>query len=198
MKKFKGQEVHIYLRWWYPYFSWPCKLNDMEQTLVKVQTKEFLKAKFMELPKEQYVSITLMFAKKDIFCNWIEHWMCGDYGLVKKQNLTKMPCHCPRRFFYSIGQAKVFNALNLYGLNIIGIAFPRRWPSEDYILGIDLNGKDCLYQCKFLPFGLKNALVEFQRMMDQFLVGLEFAKCDMTLLCLVPPWSNIVRCVWTF
>jgi hypothetical protein len=49
------------------------KLNDMEQTLVKVQTKEFLKAKLMELPKEQYASITLMFTKKDIFYNWIEH-----------------------------------------------------------------------------------------------------------------------------
>ncbi len=61
--------------------------------------------------------------------------------------------------------------------------------------GINLNGKDCLYQCKFLPFGLKNALVEFQRMMDQFLVGLDFGMCDLTLLCLVPPWSNIVRCV---
>jgi hypothetical protein len=39
----------------------------MEQTLVEVQTKEFLKAKLMELPKEEYASITFMFAKKDNF-----------------------------------------------------------------------------------------------------------------------------------
>jgi hypothetical protein len=34
-----------------------------------------------------------------------------------------------------------------------------------------------LYQWQFLPFGLKNALVEFQRVMDRMLAGLGFAKC---------------------
>jgi hypothetical protein len=43
--------------------------------------------------------------------------------------------------------------------------------------GIDPHGKDCLYQWQILPFGLKNALVEFQKMMDQMLVGLGFAQC---------------------
>jgi hypothetical protein len=33
----------------------------MKRTLVKVQTNEFLKAKLMEFPKEEYASITLMF-----------------------------------------------------------------------------------------------------------------------------------------
>jgi hypothetical protein len=34
-----------------------------------------------------------------------------------------------------------------------------------------------LYQWKFLPFGLKNAPVEFQRVMDWVLASFGFAKC---------------------
>ncbi len=33
-----------------------------------------------------------------------------------------------------------------------------------------------MYQWQFLPFGLKNALTKFQRVMDRVLVGLGFAK----------------------
>jgi len=43
--------------------------------------------------------------------------------------------------------------------------------------GINFHGKDCLYQWKFLPFGLKNTLVEFQRVMDRILAGLDFVWC---------------------
>jgi hypothetical protein len=42
--------------------------------------------------------------------------------------------------------------------------------------GIDQNGKDYLYQWKFLTFGLKNALIKFQRMMDQVFASLDFIK----------------------
>jgi hypothetical protein len=42
---------------------------------------------------------------------------------------------------------------------------------------VNSHGKDCLYQWKFLPFGLKNTLVEFQRVMDRILAGLDFVRC---------------------
>jgi hypothetical protein len=40
--------------------------------------------------------------------------------------------------------------------------------------GIDQNGKDYLYEWKFLFFGLKNAFVEFQKVMDQIQTGFGF------------------------
>ena len=43
--------------------------------------------------------------------------------------------------------------------------------------GVDLDGRDQLYHWKFLPFGLKNAPAEFQRVMDRVLTGLPFARC---------------------
>jgi len=43
--------------------------------------------------------------------------------------------------------------------------------------GINSHGKDCLYHWRFLPFGLKNALIKFQKVMDQVLVRFGFAKC---------------------
>jgi hypothetical protein len=43
--------------------------------------------------------------------------------------------------------------------------------------GIHQNGKDCLYKWKFLSLALKNATIEFQKVMDQVLVGLAFTKC---------------------
>ena len=42
---------------------------------------------------------------------------------------------------------------------------------------VDQDRKDQLFHWKFLPFGLKYTLAEFQWVMDQVLGGLSFAKC---------------------
>jgi len=43
--------------------------------------------------------------------------------------------------------------------------------------GIDPYGKDYLYQWHFLPFSLENAPMKFQKIMNQMLANIGFAKC---------------------
>ena len=43
--------------------------------------------------------------------------------------------------------------------------------------GVDQDGKDQLYHWNFFPIGLKNALTEIQRVMDQMFSSMPFARC---------------------
>jgi hypothetical protein len=55
-----------------------------------------------------------MLTKKDIFDNWIEHYMCGDYHLANKwtcSNKYVMPLS--KEIYNAFGQAKVFSILDL-------------------------------------------------------------------------------------
>jgi len=67
--------------------------------------------------------------------------------------------------FNAFSQAKVFNTLDLRS-RYHQLPLKEGDKVKKTFWGIEPHGKDCLYQWKFLPFGLKNALVEFQRLMD--------------------------------
>ncbi len=55
--------------------------------------------------------------KKDIFGNWIEHLMCGDYRLVKTNPFIQI-CHFP--ILDALGYAEVFNTLDLrFGYHLL-------------------------------------------------------------------------------
>ncbi len=78
----------------------------MERALVQARTIELLDVGLVELFKGEYASTTVMLTKKDIFDNWIEHYMCGDYRLANKWTHSN-------KYVMPFGQAKIFNILDL-------------------------------------------------------------------------------------
>ena len=82
----------------------------------------------------------------------------------------------PEELFDAIGFSRVFRILNLRcGYDLLPLLVDDRVKTTFW--RVDLDGKDQLYHWKFLPFGLKNAPPKFQRMMDQVLASLAFARC---------------------
>ncbi len=102
----------------------------------------------------------MMSTKKDIFGNWTEHRMCEDYHPMNKQthsNKYSMPLledffmPLDNHFFLITWTYNMVNKLPLKENDKVKMAL---W-------GIDLHGKDCLYQWKFLSICLKNVFIEF-------------------------------------
>jgi hypothetical protein len=154
----KGQEVRINLTDDAPIYCKPYKYNDAERKMI-------------------HASTTVMPSKKDIYGNWTEKRMCGDYRRINKfikSDRYAMPT--PEENFEAIGHAKVFSTLDLRsGYHQIGLREEDK--EKTAFWSIDKDGKNRLYQWKFLPFGLKNAPAEFQRVMDRVFSSLEFVKC---------------------
>jgi hypothetical protein len=174
----KGQEVRISLTDDAPIYRKPYKYSDTERKMIQARTAELVEAGLVELapPDYKYASATVMPSKKDIYGNWTEKRMCGDYRRINKftkSDRYAMPT--PEENFEAIGHAKVFSTLDLRsGYHQIGLREEDK--EKTAFWGIDKDGKDRLYQWKFLPFGLKNTPAEFQRVMDRVFSGLEFVK----------------------
>jgi len=82
----------------------------------------------------------------------------------------------PKELFDAVGKAKVFSTLDLRsGYHQLPLRLKDR--VKIVFWGVDDDGKDMLFHWKFLTFGLKNALAEFQCIMDQVLKGFPFAWC---------------------
>jgi hypothetical protein len=149
----------------------------MEKALVQARTTKLLDASLVELSRGDYALAKVMPTKKYIFGNWTMYHMCGDYCPINKcthSNKCAMPLR--EEIFDALGQAKVFNTLDLrFGYHQLPLMEGDKVKTTFW--GINPHVKDYLYQWRFLPFGLKNALVEFQRVMDRVLVGqFGFAK----------------------
>ncbi len=177
LEGYKGKPVRIQLEDDHPIFRRPYKLSLSERDGVKLRCKELLDAGLVELSDGEYACATVMPAKKDILGNWTEKRMCGDYRPVnKKTKSDRYPMPTPEELFDAVGKARVFSTLDLRsGYHQLPLREEDRVKTAFW--GVDDDGKDMLFHWKFLPFGLKNAPAEFQRVMDQVLKGLPFARC---------------------
>ena len=103
--------------------------------------------------------------------------MCGDYRLINRKSKSyQYPIPMPEELFDSVGFSRVFSTLDLRsGYDELPLLVDDR--VKTMFRGVDQDDNDQFYHWKFLPFGLKNALAEFQRVIDRVLVGLPFARC---------------------
>jgi len=138
---------------------------------------DLLAAGLVELSHGEYASATIMPAKKDVHGNYTDRRMCGDYRPINWQTKSdKYAMPTLEEIFDVVGHARVFSTLDLRaGYHQLPIQEEDKVKTAFW--GVNSHGKDCLYQWKFLPFGLKNAPTEFQRVMDRILAGLDFVRC---------------------
>jgi hypothetical protein len=131
----------------------------------------------VDLSHGEYASATIMLAKKDVHGNYTDRQMCGDYCPINQQiKFDKYAMPTPEEIFDVMGCAKVFSTLDFRdGYHQLPIREEDK--AKTVFWGVNSHSKDCLYHWKFLPFGLKNAPVEFQRVIDRILARLDFVRC---------------------
>jgi hypothetical protein len=105
----KGQDVRITLTHDAPIDRKPYKYSDAERKMIQARTAELVEAGLVELalPDCEYASTTVMPSKKDIYGNWTEKRMCGDYRRINKftkSDRYAMPT--PEENFEAIGHAR--------------------------------------------------------------------------------------------
>jgi hypothetical protein len=110
--------------------------------------------------------------KKDSIGLWTEKTMCEDYrplNLVTPQD--RYPMSIPEELFDSTRDSNIFTIVDLrQGFNQIVLAAKDRKKMA-------FHGSNKLWEWLVMPFGLKNAPIFFQRIMDQVLEGADFLKC---------------------
>jgi len=148
------------------------RLSKHEWELVDERCKELHEAGLIQPSSSDFAAATVMPAKKDSAGLWTEKRMCGDYrplNLVTPQDRYPMPI--PEELFDSIGDSNIFTIVDLrQGFNQIVLAEKDRKKTA-------FHGSNKLWEWLVMPFGLKNAPVFFQRVMDQVLEGADFLKC---------------------
>jgi putative transposase len=138
---------------------------------------DLLEARLVELSHGEYALATVMLAKKGVHGNYTDRRMCGDYHPINRQTKSdKYAMLTPEEIFVVVGHVRVLSTLDLWvGYHQLPIREEDK--AKTTFWGVNFHDKDCLYQWKFLPFGLKNAPAKVQRVMERILAGFDFVWC---------------------
>ncbi len=154
-----------------PIYQRTHKLSKHECELVDERCKALHEVGFIQPSSSDFVAAIIMLAKKDATRLWTEKRMCEDYrplSLITLQDRYPMPI--PKKLFDSIGNLNIFTIVDLrQDFNQIVIIAKDRKKTT-------LHGNK-LCEWLVMPFGLKNAPVFFQQVMDQVFEGADFLKC---------------------
>jgi hypothetical protein len=147
-------------------------LSKHEWELVDERCKELHDVGLIQPSSSNFAATTIMPTKKDSIGLWTKKRMCEDY---RPLNLVtppeKYPMPIPEELFNSIGDSNIFTIMDLrQGFNQIVLV------AKD-CKKTTFHGSKKLWEWLVMPFGLKNALIFFQRVMDQVLEGAGFLKC---------------------
>jgi hypothetical protein len=144
-----------------PVYQRKHRLSKHEWELVDERCKELHEAGLIHPSSFDFAAAIIMPTKKDSARLWTEKKMCEDYrplNLVTPQDRYPMPI--PEELFGSIGDSNIFTIVDLkQGFNQIVFTAKDRKKTA-------FHGSNKLWQWLVMPFGLKNAPVFFQRIMD--------------------------------
>ncbi len=147
-----------------PIYQRKHRLSKHEWELIDERYKKLHEVSLIQPSSSDFVAATLMPTKKDSAGLWTKKRMCGDYkplNMVILQDRYPMPT--PKKLFDSIRDSNIFTIVDLkQGFNQIVFTLKDRKKTT-------FHGSNKLWEWLVMPFGLKNAPVFFQRIMDQVL-----------------------------
>ena len=149
-------------------------LSQMEKSVISKKVEDLLKNGLIRKSESLhgFASPTVLPPKKNELGEIVDWRMCGDYRELNLITLTDpYPLPTPEEIFDCLGGARYFSILDLrQGFHQIPIE-PTHCHRTAFWGGSDL------YEWIYMPFGVKNAPAKFQRVMDEVLKGIHFARC---------------------
>ena len=152
-----------------PIFQRPYRAEFKRRAVIEEEVNKYLAAEWIEPSNSAWSSPIVLVTKKDGAVRF-----CINY--IKLNDVTKRDCYALPLIpdiLGSLSRSKYFTGLDMAsGYHQI--------PMSDYLDSKDKTTFSCFlgtFRFKYMPFGLKNAPMTFQRLMERVLSGILYEKC---------------------